>query len=164
MIRVTVNGEEQEFPDEMSVSKYVSSLGVDPKMIAIAYNGEVLRRDEWAEVTLSDGDTLRRPRGRRGVEGALEAVHGSTSSPRTVVGASGITHAALRPAQPAMKMYAERRRATTRVAPTTGLPGVYFCSNRSCRLSSTPSVMKMRLAATSSRGRWPGHGFPPTRE
>ena len=58
MIRVTINGEEQEFPDPTPLTEYVSSLGVSPKMIAIAYNGEVLRRDEWAEVTLSEGDTL----------------------------------------------------------------------------------------------------------
>ena len=58
MIRLTINGEEQEFPDDAPLSKYVASLGVNPKMIAIAYNGEVLRREEWGEVTLSDGDTL----------------------------------------------------------------------------------------------------------
>ena len=58
MIHVTINGDEQELPNAMPLSEYVSSLGVNPKMIAIAYNGEVLRRDEWNEVTLSDGDTL----------------------------------------------------------------------------------------------------------
>lgn len=58
MIRVTINGEEQELPNELPLSEYVSSLGVNAKTIAIAYNGEVLRRDEWDEVTLSDGDTL----------------------------------------------------------------------------------------------------------
>ena len=58
MIRVKINGEEHEFPGETSLSEYVSSLGVNVKTIAIAYNGEVLRRDEWAEVTLSDGDSL----------------------------------------------------------------------------------------------------------
>ena len=58
MIRLTINGEEQELPDATPLSEYVSSLGVSPKMIAVAYNGEVLRRDEWAEVTLSDGDSL----------------------------------------------------------------------------------------------------------
>ena len=58
MIRLTINGEEQEFPDATPLSEYVSSLGVNLKMIAIAYNGEVLRRDEWAEVTLLDGDNL----------------------------------------------------------------------------------------------------------
>lgn len=58
MIRVTINGKEQEFPDATPLKEYVSSLGVNPKMIAIAYNGEVLRRDEWDEVTLSDDDSL----------------------------------------------------------------------------------------------------------
>lgn len=58
MIRITINGEEQELPDAAPLTEYVSSLGVNPKMIAIAHNGEVLRRDEWGEVDLSDGDTL----------------------------------------------------------------------------------------------------------
>ena len=58
MIRVTINGEYHEFPEASPLLEYVSSLGVSPKMIAIAYNGEVLRRDEWSEVTLSDGDSL----------------------------------------------------------------------------------------------------------
>ena len=58
MIRVTINGEDQEFPDPTPLTEYVSSLGVNPKMIAIAYNGEVLRRDEWDEITLSDSDRI----------------------------------------------------------------------------------------------------------
>ena len=41
MIRLTINGEEQEFPDATPLSEYVTSLGVNPKMIAVAYNGEV---------------------------------------------------------------------------------------------------------------------------
>ncbi len=58
MISVTINGEMQEFPDVTPLGEYVSSLGVNPRMIAIAYNGEVLRRDEWDEVTLKDDDTV----------------------------------------------------------------------------------------------------------
>ena len=58
MIRLTINGEEQEFPEITPLLEYVSSLGINVKTIAIAYNGEVLRRDEWTDVTLSDGDTL----------------------------------------------------------------------------------------------------------
>lgn len=58
MMRVTINGKSRELPDAMSLLEYVSSLGVNPAMIAVAYNGEVLRRDEWLSVTLSDGDRL----------------------------------------------------------------------------------------------------------
>ena len=58
MTRLTINGEEQEFPNPIRLTEYVSSLGVNPKMIAIAYNSEVLRRDEWEEITLSEGDAV----------------------------------------------------------------------------------------------------------
>ena len=58
MIKVTINGKNHEVPEQILVSEYVATLGVEPKMIAIAHNGEVLRRDEWADVTVSEGDSL----------------------------------------------------------------------------------------------------------
>ena len=58
MIKVTINGKDHELPEPTLVSEYVVTLGVEPKMIAIAHNGEVLRRDEWADVTVSEGDSL----------------------------------------------------------------------------------------------------------
>ena len=58
MIKVTINGKDHELPEPTPVSEYVATLGVEPKMIAIAHNGEVLRRDEWADVIVSDGDSL----------------------------------------------------------------------------------------------------------
>ena len=58
MIKVTINGKDHEFPEQTLVSEYVATLGVEPKMIAIAHNGEVLRRDEWADVIVSEGDSL----------------------------------------------------------------------------------------------------------
>jgi sulfur carrier protein len=58
MIRVTINGEDLELPDPTPLPDYVASLHVNSRMIAIAYNGEVLRRDNWDAVILSDGDTV----------------------------------------------------------------------------------------------------------
>lgn len=58
MIKVTINGKDHELSGPTPVSDYVATLGVEPKMIAIAHNGEVLRRDEWDDVTVSEGDTL----------------------------------------------------------------------------------------------------------
>ena len=40
--------------------------------------------------------------------------------------------------------------------PYDGFAGAYFRTNRSCRLSPTPPIMKMGLAAASSRGRCRG--------
>ncbi len=58
MIHVTINGKELELGTPTSLPDYVASLKVDTKMIAIAYNGDVVRRTEWETVTLEDGDTV----------------------------------------------------------------------------------------------------------
>ena len=68
-----------------------------------------------------------------------------------------MTHAAWRPAHRGMKMYAERRRATTRVAPTTWIVGGLFSVGIAhVGVSPTPPIMKMGLASSSSRGRCRG--------
>jgi thiamine biosynthesis protein ThiS len=58
MIQVTINGKNHEFPGPKPLPDYVSSLKLTSTMIAIAYNGDVLRREEWDQVILSDGDTV----------------------------------------------------------------------------------------------------------
>ena len=58
MITVKVNGKEEELPGPTPLPVYLESLGVNLRRIAVAYNGEVVRREELGEVTLSDGDTL----------------------------------------------------------------------------------------------------------
>jgi sulfur carrier protein len=58
MIQVTINGKENELPEPIPLPDYVASLNLNSKMIAIAYNGDVVRRAEWDAVTLSDGDTV----------------------------------------------------------------------------------------------------------
>ena len=58
MIRLTVNGKEEELPGPTPLPVYLESLEVKLRRIAVAYNGEVVRREEHASVTLSDGDAL----------------------------------------------------------------------------------------------------------
>ena len=58
LIRLTVNGKEEELPEQTPLPVYLESLGVTLRRIAVAYNGEVVRREGHAEVTLSDGDTV----------------------------------------------------------------------------------------------------------
>ncbi len=58
MIKLTVNGKEEELPAPTPLPAYLESLGVNLRRIAVAYNGEVVRREEHAAVTLSDGDSL----------------------------------------------------------------------------------------------------------
>ncbi|MCH8186138.1 MAG: sulfur carrier protein ThiS [Chloroflexi bacterium] len=58
MIVVTVNGKERELGAPTNLVSYLEQLGVAEQRLAVAYNGVVLRKQELAGVTLSQGDQL----------------------------------------------------------------------------------------------------------
>jgi len=58
MIALTVNGEGRELEGPTKLITFLESLGVDPRYVAVARNGDVLPREEWPETTLQDGDVL----------------------------------------------------------------------------------------------------------
>jgi sulfur carrier protein len=60
-MRVTINGEGQEFAGEPTVEDAVGQLhgeGGPARGIAVALNGEVVPRSHWNEVTLKDSDRV----------------------------------------------------------------------------------------------------------
>ena len=58
MIVVSVNGKERKLAGPIDLLSYVTSLGVNLRLIAVAHNGTVLRRDELSDVRLSEGDQV----------------------------------------------------------------------------------------------------------
>ena len=58
MIALTVNGERRELEGPTKLIAFLESLGVDPRYVAVARNGDVLPREEWPQATLQDGDVL----------------------------------------------------------------------------------------------------------
>lgn len=58
MITVKINGKLKQFSGPRSLEQYLQELGVTQRHIAIAYNGNVIRKNELAEVILADGDKL----------------------------------------------------------------------------------------------------------
>jgi thiamine biosynthesis protein ThiS len=58
MIALTVNGERRELDGPLGLIAFLESLGIDPRYVAVARNGDVLPREEWPEITLQDGDVL----------------------------------------------------------------------------------------------------------
>ena len=58
MIVLTINGKERQMESPINLATYLQSLDVDLRLIAVAYNGSVLRRAELSAVTLSDGDQV----------------------------------------------------------------------------------------------------------
>ena len=57
-MRVRVNGKDRDLPDSVNLREYVASLGVNMAAIAVAVNGEVVKRDRLAFVELAEGDAV----------------------------------------------------------------------------------------------------------
>ena len=58
MITLTVNGKRREANGPVSIESYLTDIGITQSHIAVAHNGEVVRRTELDEITLQDGDQL----------------------------------------------------------------------------------------------------------
>ncbi len=58
MINLTVNGKPRPIDEAQDLETYLNSFGLDLKHVAVGYNGEVLKRDQYSDVTLRDGDVL----------------------------------------------------------------------------------------------------------
>ena len=58
MIALKVNGKPRELEKPVGLLHFLVSYGVNPQQIAVGYNGEVLDRDKFAEVVLTEGDVL----------------------------------------------------------------------------------------------------------
>ena len=55
---VRVNGNEVEGVAGMGLLQLFAQLGMNPKLVAIEYNGEILHRQFWADKIIADGDVL----------------------------------------------------------------------------------------------------------
>jgi len=58
MIELTVNGKPRSVDGPLSLSAYLEQLGINPQIIAVEHNGEIIRRERYAETTLSAGDVV----------------------------------------------------------------------------------------------------------
>ena len=57
-ITVTVNGEERQLAHSLRLPDLLENLGVRARFTAVAYNGDVLRKEEHPNIALKDGDVL----------------------------------------------------------------------------------------------------------
>jgi sulfur carrier protein len=57
-MRVRVNGDPHELPDDATVTALVEQLALKPERIAVERNRLVVRRAAWAETVLVDGDDI----------------------------------------------------------------------------------------------------------
>ena len=57
-MRVQVNGETRELRENLTLSDLVRELSLVPERLAVELNREVVRRAQWAETVIREGDKV----------------------------------------------------------------------------------------------------------
>ena len=57
-INIQVNGEPHTCTAQTPLPELLTKLGLNPRLIAIEYNGEILHRQYWADTQMQSGDRL----------------------------------------------------------------------------------------------------------
>lgn len=57
-IRVVVNGEERRVPPGVTVRGLLERLDLEPSLVVVERNREILERDRYDEVEIEEGDRL----------------------------------------------------------------------------------------------------------
>jgi sulfur carrier protein len=57
-VTLQVNGEVKGCAIATSLPQYLEQLGLNPRLVAIEYNGEILHRQFWTDTFLQEGDRL----------------------------------------------------------------------------------------------------------
>lgn len=57
-LTVLVNGESRRIPGPATVADLLSRLGLDPRMVVVELNREIIRRPRVGEVSLKNGDAV----------------------------------------------------------------------------------------------------------
>ncbi len=58
MIKLTVNGEARDLTRSLSLPAFLEAHDVNLQHVAVAYNGEVLHKEEYPNILLKDEDVL----------------------------------------------------------------------------------------------------------
>ncbi|MEC3981506.1 sulfur carrier protein ThiS [Amycolatopsis sp. H20-H5] len=57
-MEIQVNGQWREFPDEATVADVLEALGTATQGVAVALDGEVVRRGRWTDAVVAKGARL----------------------------------------------------------------------------------------------------------
>lgn len=57
-MNITLNGKPRSLDAVENVTQLVHALDVKPEQVAVAINGEVVRRIDWPQTTVQNGDVI----------------------------------------------------------------------------------------------------------
>jgi sulfur carrier protein len=58
VVTLTVNGKQREIDGPMALIEFLVANKIEPRLIVIEYNGEIIKRERWDEIALKAGDKL----------------------------------------------------------------------------------------------------------
>jgi len=58
LVEILVNGESKRIRMGITVAELVEELGLIPDQLAVEYNLNIIKRVQWKEVTLTQGDQV----------------------------------------------------------------------------------------------------------
>jgi sulfur carrier protein len=57
-IEIQVNGERRQVRGGLSIEELLRSFDLQPRMVVVEHNGDILRRERYGNVTVGPGDAL----------------------------------------------------------------------------------------------------------
>ena len=57
-ITLQVNGETRTCAPQTQLPQLLEQLGLNPRLVAVEYNGEILHRQYWVQTQIQEGDKL----------------------------------------------------------------------------------------------------------
>jgi sulfur carrier protein len=57
-VRITVNGKPREIDGEMDLPAFLRTFDVNPRLVAVAINGDVIPKGEYDAARVREGDVL----------------------------------------------------------------------------------------------------------
>ena len=58
MITLQVNGKPRDIAEGLNLQSYLATIDVNMRFIAVGYNGQVIRKEDFEKVQLNPGDAL----------------------------------------------------------------------------------------------------------
>jgi sulfur carrier protein len=58
LIQLQVNGEMRTCPPQTSLPTFLASIDLNPQLVAVEYNGEILQRPLWTQTLMQMDDRL----------------------------------------------------------------------------------------------------------
>ena len=57
-ITVQVNGQSHTCSPQTQLPQLLEQLGLNPRLVAVEYNGEILHRQFWSQTQMQEGDKI----------------------------------------------------------------------------------------------------------